>query len=342
MIVVTGAGGHLGANLLRRLLADGEEVRALLHTARDLPSVAGLAVDVVTGDLRDPRVAAAAVRDCRHVYHCAAKVSTTYRDRDDIFAANVVGTGNLLRACKEAGVEKVVVTGSFSAVGIRSDRPSNEDDPFNPLLQHLPYGFTKAAVEHECLKAFADGLPVAVAVSTAIVGPYDFKPSRMGQVLIRFATGRLPAYVPGGFPFVAAADIVEGHILTMRKGRPGQKYIFATSFMTFDELMQIFAAITGRKPPPLRMPPRLMSVMAHAAAAVLPYLRPDSEQLLTPAAIHILGQARHADIGKAQRELGFSPTDVRQAIQDAYDWFVARGLIEGAVPSASRSVEAAR
>jgi protein-S-isoprenylcysteine O-methyltransferase Ste14 len=59
----------------------------------------------------------------------------------------------------------------------------------------------------------ADGLPVVVAVSTAILGPYDFKPSRMGQVLIRFASGRLRAYVPGGFPFVAAADIVEGHVL---------------------------------------------------------------------------------------------------------------------------------
>jgi nucleoside-diphosphate-sugar epimerase len=221
MILITGAGGHLGANLIRRLLTDGLPLRAMLHTEKDRPSVEGLPVDVVVGDLRDAPFATASVRGCRQIYHCAAKVSTNYRDEGDIFGANVLGTRNILSAARAEGVEKVVVTGSFSAVGIRRDRPSNEEDPFNPLESHLPYGFTKAAVEHECLKAYAEGLPVVVAVSTAIVGPYDFKPSRMGQVLIRFATGRLRAYVPGGFPFVAASDIVQGHILAMQKGRPG-------------------------------------------------------------------------------------------------------------------------
>lgn len=328
MILVTGAGGHLGANLLRRLLADGHEVRALLHTERDFPSVDGLAVETVIGDLQDPAVAAAAVRNCRQVYHCAAKVSTTYGDGGALFGANVLSTRNLLRAALAAGVERVVVTGSFSAVGARSDRPSDEDDPFNPLEAHLPYGFTKAAVEHECLKAFADGLAVVVAVSTAILGPFDFKPSRMGQVLIRFAAGRLGGYVPGGFPFVSANDIVEGHLLAMSHGRPGQKYIFATSFMTFDELMRIFSSVTGRKAPALRVPPGIMTAVSHVAGALLPVLQPDREQLLTPAAIRILRAERKANIGKAQRELGFQPTRIETAIQDAYDWFVARGAIE--------------
>jgi nucleoside-diphosphate-sugar epimerase len=342
MILVTGAGGHLGANLVRRLLADGRPVRVTLHTERDRPSIEGLPVDAVVGDLRDAAFAAASVRECQQIYHCAAKVSTSYRDKDDIFGANVLGTRNILNAAQAAAVEKIVVTGSFSAVGIRSDRPSNEDDPFNPLEPHLPYGFTKAATEHECLKAFADGVPVVVAVSTAIVGPYDFKPSRMGQVLIRFATGRLQAYVPGGFPFVAAADVVEGHILAMEKGRPGQKYIFATSFMTFDRLMQIFASVTGRRPPPLRIPPRLMSAAARLAGVLLPYVRPDGEQLITPGAIRLLSMGRHADIAKAQRELGFRPTSVETAIQEAYDWFVARGVIPTPAQAVGRSVEVLR
>ncbi len=246
MILVTGAGGHLGANLLRRLLADGESVRALLHTARDEPAVAGLSVERMAGDLRDPAVAEAAVAGCRQIYHCAAKVSTTYGDRDEIFACNVMATRNVLRAAAAAGIEKVVVTGSFSAVGHRRDGPSDESVPFNPLDRHLPYGHTKAAVEHECLKACADGLPVVVAVSTAILGPWDFKPSRMGEVLIRFAEGRLRAYVPGGFTFVAARDIVEGHVLAMAQGRPGQKYIFGSEFLSFDEIMALFARVTGR------------------------------------------------------------------------------------------------
>ncbi len=342
MILVTGAGGHLGANLLRRLLADGQQVRAMLHTERDRPSVEGLVVDVFVGDLRDPRAAETAARGCRQIYHCAAKVSTTYANRDDIFDANVIATRNVLRAAKASGVEKVVVTGSFSAVGVRDDGPSDENDPFNPLQPHLPYGFTKAAVEHECLKAFADGVPVVVAVSTAIVGPNDFKPSRMGQVLIRFASGRLHAYVPGGFPFVAAEDIVQGHLLAMTKGRPGQKYIFATSFMSFDDLMQMFSQVTGRPAPRLRIPPELMGALAQVAGALLPYLKPNSEQLLTPAAIRILRMNRKADISKAQSELGFRPTSIERAIRQAHDWFVARGVIAAPVGSAARLVEASR
>ena len=340
MILVTGAGGHLGANLVRRLLSDGQKVRALLHTPRDENSVAGLSVESMIGDLQDPEFTARAVHGCRQVYHCAAKVSTTYRDRGGIFGANVLATKTLLRAARVAGVEKVVVTGSFSATGARSDAACTEEDPFNPLELHLPYGFTKAAVEHECLKAFAEGLPVVVAVSTAILGPNDFKPSRMGQVLIKFAAGRIHAYVPGGFPFVAARDIVQGHVLAMEKGRPGQKYIFETSFMTFDDVMKIYASVTGRRMPPLRIPPGLMSVVATAAGAVMPYLRPNDEQLLTPAAIRILSMNRRADISKAKAELGYQPTSVEAAVREAYDCFIARGVIARQGQSVGQPVEA--
>ena len=102
MILVTGAGGHLGANLLRRLAGDGEPVRALLHTARDEATVAGLDIERLIGDLRDPAIAAAAVRGCRQVHHCAAKVATDYRDREDIFACNVLATRHLLQAALAA------------------------------------------------------------------------------------------------------------------------------------------------------------------------------------------------------------------------------------------------
>jgi len=336
MILVTGAGGHLGANLLRRLVAEGEPTRALLHTGRDEPAIAGLGVERMIGDLRDPAVAVAVVAGCRQVYHCAAKVSTTYGDRDEIFACNVLATRHLLQAALAAGVEKVVVTGSFSAVGHRTDRASDECEPFNPLQRHLPYGHTKAAVEHECLKAFAEGLPVVVAVSTAILGPYDFKPSRMGKVLIRFAEGRLRLYVPGGFTFVAARDIVEGHLLAMAKGRPGQKYILASEFLSFDQVMTLFARITGRPVPAFRAPPALMAAVAEITAAAMPYLMPKAEQLLTPAAIRILRLNRRADISKAKRELGFRPTSIEAAVGEAYDWFVARGMI--ARPAARATV----
>jgi nucleoside-diphosphate-sugar epimerase len=326
-ILVTGAAGHLGANLVRRLLADGAPVRALLFTPGERVTVEGLDVDHLIGDLRDGDVAARAVQGCRQVYHCAAKVSTTYREKATIFSANVLATRTLLQASLRAGVEKVVVTGSFAATGRRPDQPSTEDDAFNPLEPHSPYDFAKAAVEYECLKAFAEGLPVVIAASTAILGPNDFRPSQMGQVLIRFASRRIPAYVAGGFPLAAARDIVQGHVLAMASGRPGQKYLFDTAYMTFDEIMDLFSEVTGQPRPRWRIPPRLMSFVAGVTEAVMPYLRPDAEQLLTPAAIRLLTMNRRVDITKAVSELGYRPTSVKTAISEAYEWFVARGMI---------------
>ncbi len=254
--------------------------------------------------------------------HCAAQISTHYGAEETIFQNNVLGTRNLLRAAREAGVERVVVSGSFSATGHRTDRPTDESEPFNPLEPHLPYAFTKAAVEHECLKACAEGLEVVVAVSCAILGPYDFKPSRMGRVMQRFARRRILAYVPGGFEFVAARDIVAGHLLAMAKGRPGQKYIFSTRFASFDEIMELFARVTGQPKPPLRLPPALMSIAARIAEPLMRNFLPGTPQLLTPAAIRLLRLGRRVDCAKAREELGYRPTDIESAVEEAYSWFV--------------------
>jgi nucleoside-diphosphate-sugar epimerase len=330
MILVTGSTGHLGANLVRRLLADGHTVRVLLRPQSDNTSLDGLDVERIQGDLRDLLACATAVRGCQSVHHCAAKVSTLEcdaRHKQEIFACNVLGTRNLLRAALAAGVARVVVTGSFSAVGHDPEQPSDETVPFNPFERVLPYGHSKACVEHECLKAFADGLPVVVAVSCAILGPNDFKPSRMGRTLIDFAHGRLWAYVPGGFEFVAARDMVEGHLLAMAKGRPGQKYIFSSQFLTVDELMGIFEAVTGRSRPWLRLPGPVMAGIATAADCVFPWLLPRIPRRFTRAAVRILRMHRRADCTKAKAELGYQPTSVAQAVREAYECFVRRGQI---------------
>ena len=220
-ILVTGASGHLGANLVRRLLDEGARVRALARRDSDNGALDGLDVEPVWCDLRDLDATRAAVRGCRRIYHCAAKVSTGEGQVREIYESNVLGARHLLRAALESGVERVVVTGSFSAVGHVPGRPSDESDAVNPFERMLPYQRSKIAVEHACLSAVAQGLDVVIATSCAIVGPHDYKPSPMGRVLLDFAHGRLRADIPGGFEFVAARDIVEGHRLAMDKGRTG-------------------------------------------------------------------------------------------------------------------------
>jgi nucleoside-diphosphate-sugar epimerase len=327
--LVTGATGHLGANLVRRLLADGVEVRALIQKrgARDEEAVAGLSVEHAYGDLRDLDAMRAAVAGVERVFHTAAKVSTLPGEEREIYETNVVGTRHVLKAAREAGVTRVVVTGSLSAVGHNPDRPSNEDDAFYPFGWHMPYAVSKAWLEHECLKAVALGQEVVIATSCAILGPNDYIPSRMGRVVKDFADGRMRAYIPGGFDFVAARDIAAGHVLAMEKGRPGQRYIFSSRFVEVDELMGILERVTGRPRPSLRLSPTVMSGIAHVSSFVLTNLFPTVPQRFTPAAVRLLQMRRRADTTKARNELGYQPTSIEDALREAYEHFVERGEI---------------
>lgn len=328
-ILVTGASGHLGGNLVRQLLDDGHHVRVLLREGSNNTAVNGLDIEWVYGDLRNFTEIKAAVRGCNYIYHCAANISTLDNRPQlrEIYDCNVIGTIHILQAALEAGVSKVVVSGSFSAVGHHPEKPSDETVPFYPFSRHLPYGFTKAFVEYECLKAFANGLNVVVAVSCAILGPHDYKPSRMGRTLLDFANGKLPAYVPGGFEFVSARDIVKGHILAMTKGRAGQKYIFSTKFLTVDELMGIFEEVTGCPRPPLRIPSAVMAGVAGVTDLIMPRFFPQMPRRFTSGAVRILGMHRRADISKARNELSYQPTNIHASIQEAYDCFTRRSLI---------------
>ncbi|HEY1587106.1 MAG TPA: NAD-dependent epimerase/dehydratase family protein [Polyangia bacterium] len=329
-VLVTGGAGHLGANLLRRLQADGNvSIRALARRDDDNEGITSAGVEMVHGDLRDLESLRAACKGVDRVYHVAAQISTVAGKETELFQNNVIGTKNLLQAAREAGCGRVVVTGSFSATGRHADgTPADETVPFNPFQHHMPYEVSKQAVELECLRAVAEGQDVVIATSCAILGPHDYIPSRMGGVLCSFANGKLRAYIPGGFEFVAARDICEGHVLAMHKGRTGHKYIISSGFQTMDDIMGIMERVTGRKRP-RRLPASLMAAIAPMTQLVQSTLFPSRTQRLTPGAIRILRLERKADTGKAQRELGFKPTPHEDAVRQAYEFFVARGAIQG-------------
>lgn len=336
-VLLTGASGHLGANLLHRLVQDGEDVRVLLRPGSNNSAVDGLSVDRIYGDLRDPRAVDEAVKGCVRIYHTAAKVSTIYGNaahKREIYDSNVVGTRNLLAAALQHGVSRVVVTGSFSAIGYDHDNPThpaNEDMRLYPFERTMPYEVSKTFVELESLAAVSRGLDVSIATSCAILGPHDYKPSRMGRALCDFANGKLRAYIDGGFEFVSARDLVEGHILTMQRGRKGERYIFSTEYKSLPDMMQIWERITGRPGPRLKVPAPLMEAIAEVVSPVLSYLAPDFPQRLTPSAVRLLRLGRHADITKAKTELGYTPTTVEEACREAYQFFARRGAIHSPV-----------
>ena len=167
---------------------------------------------------------------------------------------------------------------------------------------------------------------MVIATSCAILGPNDFQPSRMGQLLLDFANGRLRAYIPGGFEFVAARDIAEGHRLAMEKGRTGQKYIFSTEFKTVDELMEIYEAVTGRRRPRLRLPRRVMLGSPTSVRFGVLRVAPDAPQRFTPGAVRILRMHRRAEHRQGADRARLPADSIRRAIEEQYAFFVRPGL----------------
>jgi nucleoside-diphosphate-sugar epimerase len=327
-VLITGATGHLGANLVRERIAAGYEVRAMVQTGHNADALAGLPVEQVRADLRDADSVRRAVQGCRWVYHCGGKVSTIAGNQQDLFDTNVRGTRNVLDAAAAANVERVVVTSSLSVVGDIPGRVADERTPFNPFLAHTPYTYTKVLVELEAMRAAAAGtLEVVIAVPSLIVGPNDFMPSRIGKTLIEFAHGKLRAYIPGGHLVCTTRDIAAGHALAMHKGQSGQRYIFTSGRLSMDDMMAIYERTTGRPRPKLRINPTAMMGIVRVTSPVLARLKPQHQQLITPAAVRYLTSHREIDTTRAPRELGFESSSIEDSVALAYRHFVRRGVI---------------
>ena len=336
-VLVTGGSGHVGANVVHALLAEGREVRCLVLPGTSERAFEGLPVERFEGDIRDPQAMLAATKGCARVFHVAAKVSTlnaTAGEQRELYEINVLGTRNVMRACLENGVARAVLTGSFSSTGYDLDdpsRPSHEERPFYPFGHVMPYSHTKALAEHETLKCVVEGLDAVIVTSCACIGPWDYMPSRMGRTMIDYANGKLRAFVPGGFDFVNGRDIAQGHLLAMERGRKGQKYICSTDFHTLEDLVGFFSEVTGLPRVRLQVPAKLMAKVTGLYAGSLAKLFPKLPQRLTPGAIGVLQMRRHADTGKAQRELGYRPTNIREAVRDAFVFFAREGKLPAEV-----------
>jgi hopanoid-associated sugar epimerase len=325
---VTGGSGHVGANLVRALVERGVAVKALVRARSDNAALDGLDVERVEGDLRDPAALERALDGCDRLYHVAAFVSLRKGDQQEVFDVNVTGTKNVLAAAEQAGVARTVFCSSFGAVGHNpTGGPSDESFTVNPFETHLDYELSKAMAELEVHRAVHRGMDVRIVNPCGIVGAHDYKPSSVGQTILDFANRKMPAYVPGQFEFVAVRDVVEGHLLAMERGKPGERYILSGGQYTLDRILEHLSGLCGVPKPRLRIPVGVMLPLAHVSTLFLRTFAPRKPPRVTPGTIKILNGGKHADISKAKRELSFAPTPVLDAFTEAYQWFRGRGQI---------------
>jgi dihydroflavonol-4-reductase len=318
---VTGASGFVGANLVRALLERDWRVRALVRG--DAPSLDGLAVQRVRGDLFAPELAGE-MQGCDALFHAAATYSLWHRDRHAVMRANVDGTRTVLAAARAAGIPRTVHTSSVAAIGAR-DRgaPADETHQSPPGRLIGAYKRSKHLAELEVRRAVEGGQDVVIVNPTTPVGPWDAKPTPTGEILVRFLTGRMPAYVDTGLNLVDVRDVAAGHILAYERGVTGERYILGSENLTLRALLERLAAITGRPAPRLRLPRVIPLAYAALREYVLTPLGVQPDVALD--GVRMAKQRMFYTAEKAIRELGLPQSSVTGALADAVTWFQQHG-----------------
>ena len=324
--LVTGATGFLGAHIARELLKDGASVRVLVRNGSDKRNLAGIDVEIAQGDLLDRESLAAAVRGCDTLFHAAADYRLWTKNPAGMYAANVDGTENVLRAALAAGLEKVVYTSSVGTLGNRGDGcPGDEAAPvsFEDMSGH--YKKSKFLAERKAEAFISRGLPLVIVNPSTPVGPLDIKPTPTGKIIVDFLSGRMPAYLDTGLNLVPVEDCARGHILAARKGRSGEKYILGGKDITLAGIFELLAEISGVPAPRFCLPYRPILAAAYINAAFSAIT--GKEPLIPLAGVQMAKKLMYFSSKKAKMELGFEVTPVYEALERAVEWFQAKGYI---------------
>jgi dihydroflavonol-4-reductase len=323
--LVTGANGFLGAAVARALLAEGRRVRAFVRPRSDRRNLADLDVEIAEGDLNDPASLRGASRGCAAVFHVAADYRLWVADPAPMYKTNVDGSLNVLAAAAEAKVDRVVYTSSVAVLGINPDKtPADETTPVTLEQMIGVYKRSKFLAEQAVARRAKElGLDVVIVNPSTPIGPGDVKPTPTGRVILDAAAGRMPAYVDTGLNVVHVDDVARGHLLALRFGRRGERYILGGRELSLREILQVVGEHTGRAAPNVRLPHwAVYPIAAIGEAAALVTKR---EPRATLDGVRMAKKHMYFSSAKAERELGYRWRPAEQAIADAVDWFKGHG-----------------
>jgi dihydroflavonol-4-reductase len=327
-VLVTGASGHIGAHVVRHLLAQGRAVRAFVRPTSNLKGLEGLDVELARGDVLDRASLAEALKGCSIVYHLAAVVAEWSHDSTIILKTAVDGTANLLQAvANHSGIERVVYTSSVAAVGMTRSRAEAHNESHYNTEDFTHYSVAKTRAEH-LAKALADrhGIPLVIVNPAVVLGPLDYRPTPATQIVVRYLKYHIPIYVDAGANLVHVDDVARGHLLAEAHGRLGERYILSGENLTILELFSMLAQLVGRRPPRLELGQRTLDALGWAVE-MLARLQGKPPLVTRARARSLLGRYGFYDASKAQRELGYTSRPVRETLADAVQWVRQQGWV---------------
>lgn len=326
-VVITGATGLVGNNVLRLLTDRGVPVRAFVRP-RSTPdrSLADLPIEIVQGSLDDDAALERAFDGAGLVVHAAAMVHIGWRHADEMRRANVEGARRVARVARAVAARMVHVS-SVDAIGLRSDgEPADEDTPPGGLLE-CPYVTTKREAERAVLDEVDRGLDAVIVNPVYMIGPWDWKPSS-GRMLLEVASGKGSFAPPGSNDFVDVRDVAKGILQAASHGHTGRRYILGGHRLSYMDAWRAFARVAGRMPP-LGLAPPLAVRLAGWCGDVAGWFTSREPALNSAAAASSL-LPHNFSSARARNELGYQFRSFEATVNDAFEWFVEHGYARSA------------
>lgn len=328
-VLVTGATGVVGSNLVRALLGASFRVRVLVRPTSDLRSIKGLPVELHEGDVLEPATLAGAAKGCTLLFHAAAYFAYWSQTPGHLTDLAVRGTRNILETARQAGLRRVVITSSSVVVGstptpkvLDESASCEEPDP-------AAYTRSKIAQEKAAFDTGADlGLEVISVCPALAIGPFDYRLGPSNANVVNYLNDPFRSTFLGGCNIVSARDVATGHIIAAERGTAGCRYLLGAENLAWRDVHGLVSELAGTYGPSITLN-HTASYLAAAAAEA-------SARLAGTTPIVTRDEARMSTrfywySHKRIAELGYAPMTARQALAEAIAWLLSRSHITDSV-----------
>lgn len=322
-VLVTGATGHIGANVVRELLAADYDVVPLVRPSSERIGLAGLGLEAAVGDILDPDSIRSAVEGCEHVIHAGAVYATWARDARDILRPAIEGTRNVVQAAKDAGVKRVVHTSSVAAVGYCRDpeRPYDE----RRWNAHATNPYIRGKTESERLAfELADelGLELVSVLPVGVLGRFDYRKTPTSAGIVDSLAGKGPVIAAGCLTDVR--DVARAHVLALEKGRAGERYIAGGDNVSVKAQVRLIEEVTGKRAKQGLAPKAVLWPIAALSEGMAKLT--GKPPLITRDAIRdVVGRHFVYDSTKMRTELGLEPRGAQEVLEETARWAAFMG-----------------
>ena len=325
-VALTGAAGHLGAAILQELTKRKIRIKALIRD-NDTRACTDLPVEIIYGDMMHAGVLSKLMQDCDTVIHCAALISVNGDPKGLVHKTNVEGTQLVIDNAFQNGIKRFIHISSIHAYQQQPSLQILDEQRKHVTEKGFAYDRSKLAGKQIALAANNQGMEVLVIHPTSIIGPYDFKPSLMGKVIIDLYKGRLPFIFNGGFDFCDCRDVANAIVNATTMGRPGEAYLLGGKWYSLKQLAQFLSTASSKKINPVALS-QFTAKLGLPAIKLLAAIK-KKEPLYTVEALDALFTGnRFISSDKAGKELNYSTRPFEETILDTYHWFKNKSYLD--------------